>query len=208
MRYEPRETVICFDLGGVLAQICTCWGQAMEVAGLTAKAFSPVTSRMSECPGFDAYQEGRMDEGDYYDLLANFIQVDSREEAARAHAGILVKPYPGTETLVDELLALGFSTGCLSNTNAPHFKILTDPARFPAIAKLRYKVASHEVKMEKPKLEIYRAFESVAGVPGEKIVYFEDTLVNVEGALAAGWNAFLINPADDPARQMREALTL
>lgn len=200
--------MVCFDLGGVLARICTRWGEAAEVAGIQLPPSAPAHATMSECPEFDAYQHGLLDEPAYFAGLRKFLHLPDAEVASEVHRGILIEPYPGTERLVAELQEMGYATGCLSNTNGPHWQIMAHGTRFPAITSLGCKVASHEVKLEKPNPAIFGKFEEISGFPAENIVYFEDGQRNVESALRCGWKAHIIDPHGDPAAQMRDALGL
>lgn len=206
MTGRAEERLICFDLGGVLARICSNWGDVGSHSGLLVR---PEVSALplSEAPLFDAYQHGQASEVEYLGALAEFLGIE-QEDALRAHNAILVEPYPNTLEFVHEVITRGFATGCLSNTNAPHFAVLTDPARFPAIAALKHKLASHDLRLEKPDQAIFREFESRTGYAAQQITFFEDTLVNVEGARRAGWTAVQIDPHGDPARQMRDTLGL
>jgi putative hydrolase of the HAD superfamily len=118
-------------------------------------------------------------------------------------------PYPGAVELLDALSAAGVPTACLSNTNDPHWRLMNDPVShtyFP-FHKLTHAFASHLVRLRKPDDAIYAHVERATGVPGEKIVFFDDVEENVEGARRCGWRACHVDPRpDEPLLQVRAVL--
>jgi glucose-1-phosphatase len=203
---DPSKLVVCFDLGGVLARISSNWAQAMTGAGFDPPAEGRSNDLLSLFPLFDLYQAGRCELATYLRELGHYLGGLDAEESLAVHNAILIEPYADTLELVDELQAQGIRTGCLSNTNAPHWETMTAGTRFPAIAKLQYKLASHELKLHKPEEGIYRAFEAATGAAPADILFFEDSPQNVAGADLCGWRTHLIDPSGDTASQMRVAL--
>jgi HAD superfamily hydrolase (TIGR01509 family) len=201
----PHATTIVFDIGGVLARICTTWGEAAEVAGI----------RIAQCGGrllsaltpFDRYQAGQIDCDTYFSELSAELGCTA-DLAERAHRGILREPMPGTPELVRDLRERGFVTGCLSNTNEPHWREMMESPRFAHIAALDLKMASHRERLHKPDPAIFAHFARTFELRPEEIVYFDDHVPNVLGAAAAGWEAHLIDPEADPAGRMRRILGL
>lgn len=193
--------LVLFDLGGVMVRVAYRWGQTMP--GLDPR-FDQVS--MGECAEFEAYQAGRLSLDDYLVALAAFLGLDSKENALIAHNGILNEPFAGTLDLVEELHAAGVPTGCLSNTNAPHWETMKHSGRYPAIAALQTPILSHEVQAEKPGPEIYRIAEEKTGKQGADIIFFDDLEKNVQAARDRGWQAFRIDPDAHPAQQARRHL--
>lgn len=195
---------IVFDLGGVLCQINRDWQSAMKSAGL-----APINSEvwpLSTCPGFDGYQRGTLGEHSYLQDLVSFLNLEGLDQAVRVHQAILNGQYPGASELINGLKSAGHSVGVLSNTNDLHWRVLTDPEKYPAIASADFKIASQVVKCEKPEPMIYREFESSSGFNPDSLVFFDDHQANVDGAVACGWKAFLIDPYGDTVSQMRKHL--
>lgn len=197
--------MVCFDLGGVLARINRTWQAAARTSGVaTALADEPEIA-LAELECFDQFQVGKIGLAAYLHDLADVLQV-GEDEALLVHNSILVRPYADTKELVTSIRAAGHWTSCLSNTNAPHWEILRSEEHFPAIAALEFGMASHEVKMEKPNAEIFRHFESITGLAPHEIVFFDDGLVNVEGAIEVGWHAHHIDHEKETVPQMLAAL--
>ncbi len=195
--------VVCFDLGGVLVKIRHTWEDCLEATG-HSDLLVPQT-QLPEFPLFDAYQQGAVSTQEYLDALAIYLGVDSPAEAAVVHRAIIVEPYEGTDLLVSALSESGAKTGCLSNTNALHWEKMSGPG-FPAVGRLDTAVLSHEVGLNKPEPEIFRVFEAKLGAAPGDVVYFDDGPANVEAGLKAGWDAVLIGPGSEPAKQMSKAM--
>ena len=188
-----------------MAEISHTWEDAARCAGVACKNLGDGNTRLSTFPGFDQYQAGRISLAEYLNELAEYVGCDPKD-ALTVHNGILVEEYPGIADLVKEIHELKLGTGCLSNTNEPHWEVLALNGQYPSIHSLDMKMASHLVGINKPSHEIFQTYSSTFGLAPESIVFFDDYLVNVEGALACGWNARWIDSTLDTPTQMREHL--
>lgn len=198
--------LVVFDLGGVLARICHSWEEVARTSGIACTLDPEGNSPLTSIPEFDGYQAGIIPLPLYLAALARFTGCDPRD-ALRMHNGILLEPYPGSEELVADIEATGIGTGCLSNTNEPHWVDLALNGRFPAIVRLERKMASHLVGINKPDPAIFRLYAETHGVTPGEIVYFDDNGPNVESAKAVGFEAHRIDPHGDAPGQMRTILT-
>ena len=181
-----------------MVKIARSWSEALRVVGIDAHC--EVTD-LGSAQFFMDYQAGTVDDDEYLGNLAQYLCI-TEIEAARAHAGILMMEYAEVGALVAQLHGAGIVTGCLSNTNALHWKDLTDPNCFPSIASLRFQMASHVLKMSKPHSEIYDAFRNEVGFHPQDIVFFDDSPTNIEAAISLGWRAHHIDPHTETAPQM------
>ena len=198
-------TIVVFDLGGVMAKICHTWQDACTSAGVKSNRLPPGATPLAELKTFDLYQAGKITLQAYLEDLAQFIGCKT-EDSLAVHNGILVAPYPGIDELVREVQDLGLGTGCLSNTNEPHWEVLTLNGRYPAVQALDMKMASHLVGISKPSQAIYKTYCSTFEIEPSSIIFFDDYRVNVEGAQACGWNARWIDSSGDTPAQMRAHL--
>lgn len=201
--------VVCFDLGGVLVRITLDMARAAADAGI--EITHPNPGSFLDFDPFIEFQAGRLDSDGYLAELAGWLGC-ALSDSLTVHNHILIDSYPGTHELVCRVGQLGMLTACLSNTNEPHWIEMRQTDRFPNVRDLALGVASHEVRLEKPQAEIYERFRELASEqlgdevdPGE-ILFFDDTLPNVQAAQSLGWNAVHIDPKADPAFQMRSAL--
>ena len=194
---------VVFDLGGVVAEISHSWEDAAKVAGVACKNLSDGHTRLAALEVFDTYQAAGISLDEYLARLAEFVGCDP-ECALSVHNGILVAEYPGVKELIEELLYAGFRTGCLSNTNQPHWEVFT--GQYPTVHLLQMPMASHLVGINKPAPEIFKLYCEQYGLDPSEIAYFDDYPINVEAARECGWNAFRIDPSQDTPTQMREYL--
>jgi len=198
--------LVCFDVGGVLIRITQRWHEAAQYAGVPIRAdFDPATV-LTDVPFFNAYQSGELAEEAYFQSLADYLGTQTADEARAVHNHIMIEPYPGVDALVRDLTETGLATACLSNTNAPHWEEMNNSGRFPANEALWFRMASHEVRLQKPDEEIFRLFEREAGFSGGEIAFFDDSRENVTVAQRLGWNAKALDPSADTDKQMREHL--
>lgn len=202
---EVSPTTVVFDLGGVLARISHSWEEAARHAGISLERPSDAVTPFVELPEFDQYQGGEIDEDTYLSAIAAWGGC-SVEDARKIHNHILVEPFAGTEEIVAELNSRGVATGCLSNTNAPHWQELAISGRFPAIVALEKKMASHLVGMNKPDPRIFLHYAETYGLRPEEVVYFEDGELNVIAAQGVGFRTQRIDPNQETAPQIRAFL--
>ncbi|MFZ4507969.1 MAG: HAD family hydrolase [Fimbriimonas sp.] len=194
--------LVCFDLGGVLVRIGQTWGEMATAAGIPSPLSPDI--RRGDFPPFVRYEEGAITFEAYIVALAGLMECTS-EDAARIHAHMLIEPYPGTLELVRDIRSAGLATGCLSNTNAPHWAELVSD-RFPAIQQLDHRLASFQVRLAKPDPAIFRKYQEQFGFAPEEILFFDDAVANVRAAESCGWIARSIDLRGDTSAQIRAEL--
>ena len=184
----PRPiTAITFDLGNVLIRVDHfrfCRRLAV-LAGLSPEEVYAQVFESGLEPGYDT---GRITSREFY-------------ERVTAHFGVTL-PYPrfvdlwcdlfdpmdGMAELVQHL-ASRFPLFLLSNTNALHFPYLQ--ARFGALLQpFRAFVLSYEVGSRKPEPAIYQSLIRQTGCPPQEILFLDDKVAFVEGALSQGLTAW------------------
>ena len=189
-----------------MAEISHSWEEAAAVAGVKCSNLGEDNTKLASFHAFDQYQAAEITLDEYLDHLAVFVGCD-RADALKVHNGILVVEYPGVQELVDELHAKGYRTGCLSNTNEPHWEVLAMNGQYPAIHSLGMKMASHLVGINKPDPAIFNRYCEEYQLEPETIIFFDDGILNVESAASCGWNARRIDPSQNTPSQMRKYLS-
>ncbi len=189
-----------------MAEISHTWEGAAACAGVSCSELGGGSTRLNALPEFDQYQGGKISLPDYLRALAAFVGC-KQEEALAVHNGILVVEYPGIADLVKEIHQRKVRTGCLSNTNEPHWECLALNGDYPSIHSLDMKMASHLVGLSKPSHEIYQAYSTAFGLDPESIIFFDDYQVNVNAAAECGWKARWIDSSGDTPAQMRAYLS-
>lgn len=198
--------VVCFDVGGVLIRIAHFWLDAAAHAGVSVRSEISPAASLTDSPLFSAYQRGAVSEEAYLTDLQDYLGLPSIDDADLVHRHIMIEPFPGVDQIVKSLNLAGILTACLSNTNGPHWREMTESGRFPANEMLRLRLASHELRLEKPDPAIFRAFEARAGASGMEILFFDDSRENVDIAASLGWNSVWIDSALDPGVQIKRTI--
>ncbi|MFB9547986.1 HAD family hydrolase [Nocardioides luteus] len=106
----------------------------------------------------------------------------------------MLGPVPGTHELVRELAAAGFPQVGLTNWSAelyPHAS-----STYDVIGLLRDVVVSGEVRLAKPDPAIYQLVGERAGIPLERLVFIDDSPVNVDAAAGLGMQAIQFTGAE------------
>ncbi len=204
---SANRSVVVFDLGGVLAEICHSWQEVAEFTGIacTRLDMSAKTGLLT-FPGFDPFQASEISLDQYLADLSEFVGCDPTR-ALEVHNGILKRQYPGIRELINELLELSIPLGVISNTNQPHWEELAFADKFDAIRDCPMKMASHIVGINKPEVAIFHRYCETFGVTPDQVVYFDDAGFNVDAANSVGFSAYRIEPSGDTAAQIRVALT-
>lgn len=181
-----NERTVVFDLGGVLA---SDEGKVEALAGVWG-----VDADALRAP----YWAGRLeyDRGcsnlNYFSTVAQAIGVEMDEDLANRLAAADAKHWaqlrPSALAILDDLQAAGVPTALLSN--AP-VAMATAIEQAPWRTYFGDVVVSGLVETIKPEPEIYAEVERVLALTGERLAFIDDKQYNVDGAIAAGWQAVL-----------------
>lgn len=202
----PAYDLVVFDIGGVLVQAYHTWAGALGNGGFPFDPHERWNGSVFDMPEYLPHEAGRISEEEYLKAVAAYAYLSGPDEARRLHEAILGPEFPDVLEVVRDLKALGVQTAAFSNNNPLHWSVLTDPARYPALAQLDDLVSSHQIGAHKPEPEAFRAFERRLGMEGKRILFFEDNAKNAAAARAVGWDAHVIDVTGDRAAQIRPAL--
>jgi HAD superfamily hydrolase (TIGR01509 family) len=213
---SSKIQLIVFDLGRVLLRISDDWSHAAALAGHPELRGLTGDLSTAETRGQDHALEQLL-----FDFETGRIETEAFFAAASATTGhpvealravmdaVLIEAYPGIDELLDRLAPLDVKTACLSNTNARHWDLFTDPAHRAHLPldKLDYAFASQQVGHAKPDAAIYGHVEAETGVAPPAILFFDDRPENIDAAAARGWDAVLVPTGPDPLPLLIETLT-
>ena len=193
---------LLFDFGGVVVEIdfdlaFTHWARC---AGCDADA---VRSRFSMDEAYARHETGALDVAGYFDSLRKRLGIDiPDDEFAEGWHAIFVREVPGIIPLL-ERLALEKPLYLFSNTNPSHYEYVS--SRFgELLGKFDRIFLSSTLGRRKPEPEAFHAVAQAIDVPPERVLFFDDTRVNVEGALAVGMHAVLVQSFDDIVAALRD----
>jgi FMN phosphatase YigB (HAD superfamily) len=194
MSEKPADALL-FDLGGVVMGLdwepmFRCWGDAcgQEPAALRARyAFDE---------HYERHERGEIDEAAYFASLRKSLGIDIGDEDFRAGWGaIFTEPVHETVALLEKLRDR-VPLYAFSNTNAAHHAVWSRKFE-AALLNFRRVFVSSQMGLRKPERASFDYISREIGVPNARILFFDDTLVNVEGARDAGLQAVHVRGPED-----------
>jgi putative hydrolase of the HAD superfamily len=200
--------LIVFDLGRVLVRICDGWQDAFQRAGVSlSHDVLDESVRRRLLAGVSRIEVGEMPVQAFCEEVAGCLGLEC-EVVTRMWRGYTLGPFEGADELLSDLAAARATTACLSNTNAEHWRVLTDPAdpHGVVINRLDHHFASHILRARKPDPAIYAHVEQATSFAPNQIVFFDDLPENIHAAKARGWRAHLIERCDNPIPTIRRIL--
>jgi glucose-1-phosphatase len=182
-------SAIIFDLGNVLINIdfdrvFQGWASSLE------QSVDEIRRRFEFDDFYRAHERGEINGHDYYQHVLNLLSVKfSFEEFLSGWNEVFVEESPGMAELLRQLKTQTPLYG-LTNTNNLHHNEWV--VRYSRILKHVRKVyVSSELACRKPEPEIFKAVDlDIGTVKSDQVIFFDDSLVNVEGARRYGWSAF------------------
>lgn len=193
---RPGETdALLFDLGGVLLgidfdRVLAHWAAAAGVAPATLKA------RFDHGAPYQRHERGEIDASAYFEALRGSLGIDIPDaEFAEGWDRVFGDEIAPTVALLPAL-AQRIPLYLFSNTNETHRRFwMAHHAQ--ALRPFKRLFVSSEMGLRKPERASFEYISREIGVPLERILFFDDTLENVEGARAAGVpTVWVRSPAD------------
>ncbi|MGZ5061038.1 MAG: HAD family hydrolase [Usitatibacter sp.] len=192
---------LLFDLGGVVMSLD--WERAFsrwaEHSGESAEA---LRKRYRFDQAYERHERGEIDEREYFAALRDSLSIDITDaQWAEGWESIFVDPIAPTVDAIarvkDRIPAYAFS-----NSNAAHYAVWSRQFA-DALAHFRKVYVSSELGMRKPERAAFDTIARDIGVPAPRILFFDDTIENVEGARAAGLQAVHVRGPQDVERALR-----
>ncbi len=191
---SPIQALL-FDLGGVVVDIdfnraLVHWQPMSRLSLVELKA-----AFTFDVP-YQRHERGEISAAEYFAHLARHLQLhDDPAQIAEGWNSIFIAEIAETRRRVEAARAW-LPCYAFTNTNAAHQAAWT--ARFPAVVQAFERVfVSSEIGHRKPDRSAFEFVARSVGVPVESILFFDDTLANVEGARAAGLEAVHVRGPED-----------
>ena len=188
---------LLFDLGGVVIDIdlgraFTRWAAA---AGMPVET---IRSRFAFDAAYERHERGEIQADEYFAALRSSLQVDlSNAEFSEGWTAIYLGEVPGIRTVLSTLEGR-LPLYAFTNSNPTHQTFWA--SRYAEVlTSFRRVFVSSEIGVRKPEPAAFAAIAAAIDVPLERILFFDDTLANVEGALAVGMPAVDVRSLDDIA---------
>ncbi|MFJ8960443.1 HAD-IA family hydrolase [Lentzea sp. NPDC102401] len=187
---------IVFDFGEVISQRNPARPAMAAKLGVTLQDFEAAYWDR------DAYDRGGSD-AEYWSRIGSSLGLTLddalvRELTAMDNAGWLDDPVVETVALIEDLAALGVPLALLSNAPSTFGRLAE---KVPWAKHFRHLVFSGDLGCAKPDAAIWKHTSDVIG--SSDVIFFDDRLSNVEGALIAGWDARLWTSAAVARAELR-----
>jgi len=135
------------------------------------------------------------------ELIARFPDREAQIRAFRENWHEMVPyAYDDTVDILQGLIGAGRDVTMLTNFAADTFR--EAQAMYPFLTSSRGVTVSGEVGLIKPDVAIYETHAQSHGLNPARTLFIDDSLANVEGAKAAGWQAVQFTGADKLRRDL------
>lgn len=202
-----RVEALLFDLGGVLVDID--FNRALhEWAAISSLSFEELREAFQHDLPYQQHETGELGAKDYFDSLRGSLKLDgSDEQIAAGWNSIFVGEISETVKAVRKARTK-YPCYAFTNSNPTHQTAWR--SKFPEVLAAFDRVfVSSEIGLRKPERAAFDLISREVGVPAGSIMFFDDLLENVTGALEAGLLAVHVrSPADvqDALRRLGCAL--
>ena len=194
---------LLFDLGGVVIEID--FGRAFASwAAASGTPAETIRGRFSFDEPYERHERGEITGAEYFAALRASLGVDlSDADLAAGWNAIYLAEVPGIRLLLRTLEGR-LPLYAFTNSNVTHQAFWA--VRYADILKPFRKVfVSSEMGLRKPEPAAFAHIAAEIGVRLDRILFFDDTRVNVDGARAIGMPAVLVRSLEDVATALDAA---
>ncbi len=191
----PKIDALLFDLGGVLIDID--FDRAFEHwQGISALSFAEMKSAFYFDAAYEKHERGDIDGDAYFAHLRDHLQLDgSNAEIIAGWNSIFIAEISETLQAIERVRAQ-IPCYAFTNTNATHQ--VAWMSMYPTVAPLFERVfSSWELGLRKPEQRAFAAVADAIGIPLEAILFFDDTLENIEAATESGLQTVHVRSSTD-----------
>jgi glucose-1-phosphatase len=191
---------LLFDLGRVVLDIdfnkaVNCW------AGHAGCAPAELVARFVREEAYRHHEVGKISDADYFETLRQSLGIKlSDAQLLEGWNAIFAGEMPGIGPLLGRA-SKRLPLYAFSNTNAAHIEHFS-VAYADVLGHFREIFLSSTIGLRKPDADAYDHVVKAIGVPASRIVFFDDSAENIEGARARGLIAVHVTTPDDVARTL------
>ena len=198
---HPDVEAIVFDLGGVLAE----FSGVMTLRELAAiDSDDELWRRWLECEWVRRFERGLCSAEDFAAGVVSEWQLPlTAEQFLATFASWVQQPYDGAEQLVAET-SEAVAVAMLSNMNAVHWELAV--REWPLIGHFDHVFTSFQLGLIKPDTEVFAHVAEALSVPPQRILFLDDNIINVDGAIAAGLQAERVRGIAEARAAVQRAL--
>ena len=196
---------LLFDLGGVVIEVDFNRAFARWAAHSNQR-LDTIKAKFTIDRFYEQHERGEIGASEYFASLRASLGIDiSDTQFIDGWNAIYVREVPGVAALLqrakEKLPIYAFT-----NSNPTHQHVWSQ--RFAAVLSLFHTVfVSSELGKRKPEPEAFHAVAEAMGVKLPRIVFFDDSLENVEGARAIGLQAVHVRSLADIQGSLQEIIS-
>lgn len=195
---QPIDVVL-FDLGGVLIDFGGV-EPMKELAGIAED--DELWRRWLTCRWVRSFERGECTADEFAAGLIDDWDLSIEPQVfLREFASWPGRTLPDAETLVAEV-GRTVAVGCLSNTNAIHWD--HSFSRWPIVEGFDYCFLSFELGIVKPDRALFDRVAELLPTAADRVLFLDDNIINVEGAVAAGFRARHVKGVDEARSALLE----
>jgi len=184
--------VVLFDLGGVLIDFGGV-APMKQLAGIASD--DELWRRWLTCPWVRSFERGDCSAADFAKGLVTDWDLPLEPQGfLAAFESWPGGPLAGADLLVQSVRA-AVPVGCLSNTNVLHWD--SQFRRWPILDGFDFRFLSFELGIVKPDRELFDRVAQLLPAPPGRVLFLDDNVINVDGAVAAGFVAREVRGVDE-----------
>ena len=192
--------VLLFDIGRVVLDID--FNRVMTIwAGHAGCQPSDLAGRFGVNDSFKHHEVGRIDDAAFFETLRGSLGIQlSDEQFLEGWNAIFTGEMPGIGPLLTSA-AKRLPLYAFSNTNPAHVAHFST-AYNDVLGHFREIYLSSTIGLRKPDAEAFDHVVKAIGVPASRILFFDDSAANIDGARARGLAAVHVTSTDDVAKAL------
>ena len=191
---------LLFDIGRVVLDID--FNRVMSVwAGHAGCAPADLAGRFGVNDSFKHHEVGKIDDAAFFEALRGSLGVNlSDDQFLEGWNGIFTGEMPGIAAMLVRA-AKRMPLYAFSNTNPAHAAHFSR-AYADVLGHFREIFLSSTIGLRKPDAEAFDHVVKSIGVPASRILFFDDSAANIDGARARGLAAVHVTSTDDVAKAL------
>ena len=182
-------------MGGVVFEID--FERALQIwSDWTSLPMAEIQHRFKMDEAYEQHERGKIGASEYFAHLRNVLGLEASDsKIALGWNAIYMAEIAET---VDYILAVKEKLPCFAFTNSnPTHQVFWEAAYPRAVKSFHQIFVSSEIGLRKPDREAFEAISDITGISLGRMLFFDDTEENVNGARAAGLQAVHVKtPAD------------
>ncbi len=201
-RAPSTVKAVLFDLGGVVLDIA--WEQVFEAWARHSRLSAvEIAARFQMDSAYQEHERGALSGPQYFDYLKGLVEYQGDDATFVAGwNAIFVGPIASTVAVLNDL-GQRLPLSLLTNTNATHEQAWR-AAYAPIIERFEQVFVSSTMGCRKPDRSAFEYVLTGMNIDAGAVLFFDDSLENVHGALAAGLQAVHVIRPEDIRRALIE----